>query len=943
MKRRLAITGLLLACVSSLLFAKGERKTFEVYDFSKGLDSYHNSLVLPDGYVQDSLNVMFDAKSPVSKRGGYTVSWSTKAYSYTGIWTYTDPSNTTWQIVRSSDQLTASNLIGSIVKVATVSVNNIVGEANAFGSAYFVDQTQGVYYWNGTSTTYVAGSPLGSIIAQFHNRLWVTGAAVPNGNQLYGSGYYAGNTWATGPLSTDPVQYSIGLNDNFDNVTAEYVYLDTLYLFKHYAISALYGFDQPSFQISQLTQECGCIDGGSIQTFNGGLKFVSLRGIEDFNGYTCNRISSPIKNKVDPATQNSFNTASWVQQNTSDWTSGTILLDGPTASLSTTTASPNLVLSSGVFTDSTTSNFSSGTANIGIDTTSVSNAFTLKTYIVDAFGNLNNWQQTQGSWGVGVSGDAHANTSATSNVMKLATPPSPTGDFLLQWTAQCLETITVSCAYEIGVVNAAGAGYGVTMFMTGVPTLQYKIKRYSNFPDSGATTQGAAGTTGSFANDQQDHVFLLSRNNTTGDVTLTVDGAALSTLSADTTITTGFSTLKIHADESNANPGTNFDALYLTARSANFTSRTLDSTLSTTTWGAFNATTNGQGTYAYATRVSSASVGGYGADVVSSTGVVPAVATKRFMIYSATITTTSPLVTFPQVSNVNIGYEASTGVFTSACHSIGAVNSFGNLSVSQDLSTGGMISYAICSSANSSCSPEVCSAITANTQITIATNTYVQTIATFTVTASTQIPKLQSETVQWYSGTKSPPMSSTVWDNRYWLSLATTTSDSTNDAVIVLSSRGAFSILDIKAGAFAQYKNALYHADATATGNVYLDNQGFSDNGAAINAYIKTKDFSLGDLAGDDYLEMVYPSALSLGSCPITFQYDMDKAGNLFSLGSVTQNEFSSQVAVRLPFPIDSAHQDFGSSISFLIGTNDAQCDWQFLGLKGFHKERPIP
>ena len=215
-------------------WAVTKNKPFQSYDFSKGLDTYHNPTMLPDGFVQNSLNVLFDDKAPVTKRQGYTVGWSTSsARAFTGLWTYTDATNTTWQIARSSTNITASNMAGSIVAVATVSASNIVGETNAFGYAYFVDQTQGVYYWNGTTTTYVASSPLGSIITQFHNRLAVTGAAVPNGNQLYLSGYYAGNTWTTGLNPTDPAQYSIGLQDNFDNVTAEYVYLDTLYLFKH--------------------------------------------------------------------------------------------------------------------------------------------------------------------------------------------------------------------------------------------------------------------------------------------------------------------------------------------------------------------------------------------------------------------------------------------------------------------------------------------------------------------------------------------------------------------------------------------------------------------------------------------------------------------------------------------------------------------------------------
>ena len=396
-------TLLLLLCSSSFVFGVTKNKPFPEYQFNKGLDTYHAPTALPQGFVQNSLNVLFDDVAPATKRNGYAFSWGVNqsstivitqgvndtfgirdrgvghyvkvapgSYSpsslattmtsaiasqtvyqdsftyaspyfvfqstvvsargiqtgtpvdllktigftpnltyspsgsgpvyvatapatpiYTnvgpsikGLWTYTDQTNTTWEIAWSSSQITANNLAGTTVVIASISANNTVGETNAFGNAYFVDQTNGVYYWNGVSSAAVSGSPKGSIITQFHNRLWVTGEAVPNGNQLAGSGYYNGNDWATNIYDTSPVTYSIGLQDNFDNVTAEYVYLDTLYLFKNSSIFALYGFSQITnpFQISQLTQECGCVDGGTIQTFNSAMEFVSLRGVESFNG-----------------------------------------------------------------------------------------------------------------------------------------------------------------------------------------------------------------------------------------------------------------------------------------------------------------------------------------------------------------------------------------------------------------------------------------------------------------------------------------------------------------------------------------------------------------------------------------------------------------------------------------------------------------------------------
>jgi hypothetical protein len=104
MIRKIISIACLAALAASPLFAVTKNKPFQEYNYSKGLDSYHNPQSLPEGFVQDSNNVLFDDKTPVDKRSGYTVAWSTKAYAFTNLWTYVDPSNTTWQIARSSDQ-----------------------------------------------------------------------------------------------------------------------------------------------------------------------------------------------------------------------------------------------------------------------------------------------------------------------------------------------------------------------------------------------------------------------------------------------------------------------------------------------------------------------------------------------------------------------------------------------------------------------------------------------------------------------------------------------------------------------------------------------------------------------------------------------------------------------------------------------------------------------
>jgi hypothetical protein len=897
--RRLSVIALLLFGFSSISCAGGAKKPFQIYDLSKGLDTYHDPSTLPEGFVQNSLNVLFDDKSPATKRAGYTIAWSTTStFAFTNLWTYTDSTNTSWQIARSSTQITASNLAGSVVKITTVAASNYVGETNAFGRAYFVDQTQGLYYWNGTSTTYVTSGPHGSIITQFHNRLWVTGAAVPNGNQLYGSAYYDGNTWTTGLNATDPVQYSIGLQDNFDNVTAEYVYHDTLYIFKHYSIFALYGFDQTNFQISQLTQECGCIDGGSIQTYNGGLKFMSLRGVENFNGNACQRISDPVKDKVDPAIQiGGFAQQSWLQSTQTDWNAGTFT---PTSSLNSSAASPQLVLSTGATVDNTSTLFDQGTktnlsSSGNVLTLSTNNSGSVNNPDFEA-GSLASWTSSGASvttnqngctaahgsyyayFGAGTSltvaiKDLNGNTLHSSN---FSSPGSP------------LMTCT---AWNLGSVDSSG----------------YLGKRIKvSFTDNVGNSLTTSDSYILGGNVIFNYAFFTGRPS----------GPAVQTAVMIDQVLNGSSTIS----------------------SGNFVSRTIDTlyqsekVLPTISW------TSSSLTPTFVLQDSSDQTSW--TNITLSTG--SSVSSRRYIRYLSTFTVSSTDDALSTLNSASFQWTASSGSFKSQIHNVGAISSWGNFSA-QDTLSDGTIAFSICSSTNSNMgAPESCASQTANSQITISTGTYVQWFATFTVTAATQAPTLNSGTVQWFTGSNPVPMSSTVWDNRYWLSLTTTTTDSVNDSVLVLNSRGAWSVFDIHAGAFTQYKNSLYHADSLASGKIYLDNQGYGDNGNAINAFVRTRSDSLGGKASDDYLSVIYPAAANTGNCAMTVQYTMDKSTSTYSLGSPLLNEFGAFTAVRLPFPIDSSHMDFGQSIDFTIGTNDSSCAWNFYGLEGLYKERPV-
>ena len=783
--------------IPSFSFGKGAPKQFAVYDFSKGLDSYHSPLSLPDGFVQASNDVLFDAKAPVSKRQGFTVAFSTKGYQYQQLWTYVDISNTSWLIVRASDTIVANRLDGSLsVKVATISANNLVGQSNAFGNSYFVDQTQGVYYWNGSSTTYVANSPFGSIMNSFHNRLCVAGAAPPNGNQLYCSKQNDGMTWTIGINPDDPIQLPVGLQDNFDNITALYVYLDTEYIFKHYSTYAMYGFDKTNFEVRQLTQECGCVDGNTVQTFAGGLKFVSMRGFEHFDGYNCTRISDPVKNFIEPAIQSgSFSGQSWVQSQTSDWTSGTM------SQLDTTTYSPALAL-------------------VNLSTTIPNNSFET--------GDFTSWTTTT-SWIV--------STGTICGQSQCWTPH--TGSYFAVATANGINTAVKNNSFVIA-------------------SLVYSTDTATIISSGSFVTSGA--------------------------------------IEFDVKPLYGTSVILSLAD--NANHVLSSNAFYLSSSRIGF--------------------------FAQGAQRGAAYICG------------PDICLDWMMSVDS----------FDD--NIRFSTVYSSGTFRSQIHAVSPISSWGNFSAQNSLS-GGSIAFSICSSSNSNMSKPVnCSSQTVNGQITISTGTtgattYVQWYATFTVTAATQTAALNSVTVGWFSGSRPVPMASTVWDNRYWLSLTTTTTDTANDATLVLNKNGAWSLFSIKAGGFSQYKNNLYHSDSQASGNVYLDNQGYSDNGNPINAYVWTKDYPFVNLAQDASLIHLYPTFGHLANASINLSYFVDSSTASYSVGPINQNEFSNSASIHLAAGAgNSLNQVFGHTFSFYVQQNDAN-PMDFYGLRALYSEREIP
>lgn len=891
MKRVLLLVSLFAA---SPLFAKGPQQSLDINDFHCGIDSYHSSLTIDPCFVQDALNVYFDKTAGVIKRGGYTTSFTTTTTSaFSGLWSFTDNSANIWMIARTSTTLMATTGIGQSlfnIKVATVSANDVVNCVTSLGTFYCVDPTQGVYNWNGTSTTYVSGSPKGSLIANFHGRVWVTGLAVPNGNFLYGSKYLDGTVWATGTNATDPVALQVNLSDNADVITTLFAgYNDILYVFRNYNTYGLVGFDLTNFQISQLNAEVGCIDQRGIQPIFGGLVFPSARGIEFFDGYTATKISDPIKTLVDPITLGStFAQTSWVQQTQGDWEAGTLF------NLNATVATPALVLSTASFTDTVSADFTQGTASsITIQTSNI----ILSTNAVEV--NENSFE----------SGFPTTNWYGNGN-----------------WYSQTGSSVMVNCTITVkdgSKMMGVGRGFSGWTFTADV----VNALTATNYGTTSFTVNANACT-------QVQRTISVSASSLGMPVVIKFTGVTNVMTSSTFTANSRNVTFWSASDDSNGLGNELFiDLVEGTPKSSissgTFTSRTFDTiiTSNTSTWSA-NWTVNTSTPYVEL-QMSTASAGPW-SKVTSSTGTTQA--TNRYLRYISSFTIVSTQTALSTLNDVTVSATASSGTLKSQIHNIGTINSWGNFTT-VNTANGGDIAFSICSSTNSNMGvPVNCAAQTANSQISIATGTYVQYYATFTVTAATQTPTLNSTTINWYSGTRRPPMASMAYDNRYWLSVTTNTADSTNDATFILSKGPVWSLFSIHAGAFTIWKNQPYFADADASGKVYQLEQGLNDNGVAINAFVKSKDFAPGGLIVDKFWDSIYLIADNAGAYNIDSIYYVDRSTVAFSLGTMVQNETPGTLINRLNIPIDSTHQNFGKTISFRFSNSDIDAPFRFYG-----------
>ena len=171
-------------------------------------------------------------------------------------------------------------------------------------------------YWDGSALaggfgfyTDAIGAPQGSQDLITHkNRLFLAG-----GRDVAGGA--AANAWELntiffsdpgGPFTLTPADWQddvsglsnkivIGDNDNSDYLVGMAHERDNLIIFKRNSTYIMSGYSPSNFTVMALSHEIGCYDPHSIAEVDGGVVWISARGVEYFDGTSITTMSSPIE------------------------------------------------------------------------------------------------------------------------------------------------------------------------------------------------------------------------------------------------------------------------------------------------------------------------------------------------------------------------------------------------------------------------------------------------------------------------------------------------------------------------------------------------------------------------------------------------------------------------------------------------------------------------
>lgn len=292
----------------------------------------------------------------------------------------------------------------------------------------------------------------------------------------------------------------------------------------------------------------------------------------------------------------------------------------------------------------------------------------------------------------------------------------------------------------------------------------------------------------------------------------------------------------------------------------------------------------------------------------------------------------------------NIRFNHVQGIYQSEAYNIdSAITNWGTFDVRHVLDDG-TLSYAIYTDTDSSITISNSStwisseSITSGSIPSIAVNSYVTWLATFTRTFNDQTPNLLDVTVNWYEGSITRHFGSVDKDHRFVFSVAEGTATVPNVSYIYDSRFDSWLKYSFPMDAPARVGDSTYFG-GVSTGVVYKWPSGNTDDGSAITAYWKSKDF----ISGDPFIEKEYgpqPGYSLLAKTETGSNLDITYTINTSSSSalnfSLTDSNSNTLRRINANFPSGK----FGTFINFKFGNDDGDAPFEFYAFRYYYKPK---
>ncbi len=859
----------------------------------KYLNSNENPVIIGADEAQDLLNVNISpGGKSVLKRAGYGV-YKTLPTSQGvhGGWHFFDTNGSEVQVWASSTSVYGIVSDGTPTQiVSSATLNSTLDCSDIAGSAYCVDSNRDFYIkTNGASLTSWQTSPLGTMIESTPDRIIVAGVS-GSLNTLFVSQSNVFTNFTAGPLTTDAFTEVIAAPGA--KITHIRSGCGKLLWWKDTSFGYFAFDDQYSAQIKIISDVIGTFDNTSAIDPGGSVWFRGQDG--HIYQYDC---SGLIRQTVEitPQIQASGRRTSnlWIQTSQGDWQTGA---SSATSTLSFTISPGDIVTSSFNVTENSSTSWNAGTAsNVTVGVSSLS-------LTVNNLGNI-----TNPDFESALTGNWYNN-----------------GDSV-QWQAAASRTNSCTILPQTGsLFAAAGVPSGSYLFeiidlssntlasipLTGLGTCVYQQKTLASASDAGKRVRfrlRAAGTgcetLGCYLSTSDSYIFsgsisLYYAFSGSPPVTIGVDNIQL----GSSTITSGTFTSQAF------NTGMPYSFVYASA-----------------TWTANTSTPS-----FVLQKSANGSTGWF--DISTTTGT-NLQTNQRYLRYLSTFTALGTDNGQSSITSVTL-IARSSGTYFSAWKNAPSLSAWSTFNPTYTNGDGSNNFYIRTSTSPQSVlnSTVAWVAQPANSLVAAPVGTYFQVIDSFTITSATgTTPTLSAFTLNWFDGNSSDQAYMIYFDNAIWASIAYGVGVSSNTYIFRRDLiNDGWGLYNFGAGGMLVQNNNLFFGDVALSGRVFQFGSGTADNGAAINAFWKSKNFAGADPFLLNQLIQIDTIAKQNTGQALTSTYALDTST---TTTAYTINLSSTSQAIinhRKQLPAGKN----GYLFSLMYGDNTATSSWELMGFR---------